>query len=479
LMQDGNINGFIASVADSTVKLELVTYLVDHPFALDNCAGLAKWLNLDEMSVEEGLNALAAAGVVSFSGRGAGRVWSFEETSALAEQARQAAEAWRLTRDSLRREVLELERSRDELNERYEAILSAERGRTSTILNSLEEAVVVTGKDGAVLLANGALLRCFGAQKGSTPFEGRPLHEVIPDEQVQRAVRCAIEKMDSGVEADLAHAGRFYRLRSVPVTGPDGARLISADGGWLAAVTVFRDVTRDREIERMREDFISMLTHDLINPLGIIYGSTTLISGGKLGEVSEKQKRHLSNVIKSCGTMERLIQDFLAVSRLEAGKLNLSPERMDVNVLIRDIMQLFSDQMREKNLSVTFRAEYEPGFILADPVQFERVVTNLLGNAIKYNNDGGHITLATAAEPDGRLSLEVSDNGPGIPEEDLPFIFDKFRRSSAGARTKGSGLGLAVVRDLVTAMGGEISVTSSPGHGACFRLLIPAGECAG
>lgn len=474
-MQDQAIRDFVASVADSTVKLELLSFLVDHPFALDNCTGLAKWLNLDEKTVEAALIALAEHGIVAGSGKGAGRVWSFGEDSPLSGAARQAVEAWRLTRDSLRREVLELERSRDELNERYEAILQAERGRTGTILNSLEEAVLVTGRDGAVLSVNGALLKRFGLPGATMPREGSPLEQVLPDEPVRKAVSASLAGLENGAEADLSHDSRFYRLRSVPVTGPDGAVLTAGGGGWLAAVTVFRDVTRDREIERMREDFISMLTHDLINPLGIIYGSTTLIAGGKVGDVTDKQKRLLGNVVKSCGTMERLIQDFLAVSRLEAGKLNLNPERLDVNRLVRDVLQLFSEQLQEKSLSVTFRAEYEPGVILADPVQLERVITNLLGNAVKYNNDGGRIVIVTAAEPEARLSLEVSDNGPGIPEADLPFIFDKFRRSSAGTRAKGSGLGLAVVRDLVGAMGGEITASSAPGEGAAFRLSIPTG----
>lgn len=473
-MQEQPVKDFLATVANNTVKLELIAWLIEHPFSMDNASGLAKWLNLDEERVVRALGELSGAGIVHASGSGERTIWSFDPESPLAETAKQSARAWRLTRDSLREQLLDLERREDELHERYEAILSAERGKTETVLNSLEEAVLVTGHGDTVLLANGAMLRRFAAGD-SAPAAGATLGEIFRERSVSDVVRRSLELSETGEdrEIDFSCSGSCYRVRSVPVTGADGKVMTGADGERLAAVTVFRDVTREHEIERMREDFISMLTHDLVNPLGIIFGSTTLVVGGKLGELNEKQKRLLTNAIRSCGTMERLIQDFLTVSRLEAGRLNLNPEVFDINTLARDILDLFSDQVREKGLKVSFRAEYEDGRLLADPVQVERVLTNLVGNAVKYNEEGGHITLSTAEDPEGTLRVSVADNGPGIPEDDLPYIFERYRRSSTCGRTKGSGLGLAVVRQLVDAMGGEINASSRPGEGACFTFTLP------
>ena len=258
----------------------------------------------------------------------------------------------------------------------------------------------------------------------------------------------------------------------MPVTGPDGKVIADKEGKPAATVTVFRDITREKEIERMREDFISMLTHDLKNPLGIILGSSTLVLDGKLGFLNEKQNRLLSNVVKSCGTMDRLINDFLTLSKLEAGMLSLCLEEVVIDNILRSVIELFNPQVRERNLTVSYRNDCEKVRVMTDQVQLERVLANIFINAVNYNRDGGRIDLSLR-DNGSTVIVEVADTGIGIPQDELPFIFEKFRRASSAKYMKGTGLGLTIVRELVSAMGGEIWVKSKEGQGSSFSFRLP------
>ena len=222
----------------------------------------------------------------------------------------------------------------------------------------------------------------------------------------------------------------------------------------------------------MREDFISMLTHDLKNPLGIILGSSTLVLDGKVGLLNEKQHKLLSNIVKGCGQMERLIEDFLTLSKLEVGQLELDSKEVDLDRLLQSSLQLLNPQFAEKKLEVSYSAQCETVRVLADAVQLERVVSNLLVNALKYNQEGGRIDVSASREGD-KIRVDVADTGQGIAEEELPFVFEKFRRASSVEGMKGTGLGLAIARELISAMGGEIWAESELGKGSVFSFRLP------
>lgn len=223
----------------------------------------------------------------------------------------------------------------------------------------------------------------------------------------------------------------------------------------------------------MREDFISMLTHDLRNPLGIIFGSSTLVLDGKLGLLNEKQHKLLSNVVKSCGLMDRLIEDFLTLSKLEAGQLPLNREKVDLNSLLQGVLQMFQPQIAGLGLEADFTTECEAVQVSVDRTQLERVVSNLVSNAIKYNREGGRIDVRSFREGSW-VKVEVDDNGKGISAAELPYVFEKFRRAASVENIKGTGLGLTITRELIGAMGGKIEVESEEGKGSRFTFSLPA-----
>jgi len=466
------IKDFLKNVANTVLKLDILSYYHEHPYAMDTAEGLARWLNRRVEEVTRNLQELVDSGIVLIEGEGTAAVYSYSPEAGISEVVNKVIGSYRLTRDTVYSEVIQLEKKQEELRREYQTLLFNERGKTETILNSMEELVVVLNREGKVLLANERFLRhCPRAGVESTA--GLMLEEFIGDESVVRAIRASLSEMGKDEESrELFLNGCYYQLHSVPVTGPDGKVIADKEGKPAATVTVFRDITREKEIERMREDFISMLTHDLKNPLGIILGSSTLVLDGKLGFLNEKQNRLLSNVVKSCGTMDRLINDFLTLSKLEAGMLSLCLEEVVIDNILRSVIELFNPQVRERNLTVSYRNDCEKVPVMADQVQLERVLANIFINAVNYNRDGGRIDLSLR-DNGSTVIVEVADTGIGIPQDELPFIFEKFRRASSAKHMKGTGLGLTIVRELVSAMGGEIWVKSTEGRGSSFSFQLP------
>ncbi|MBN2289962.1 MAG: PAS domain S-box protein [Candidatus Glassbacteria bacterium] len=472
---DKQVRQFLKQVANTVVKLELIDYFHGHPFAMDNASGLAGWLNRTQDDLEDALEGLTAEGLLAREGRGEAAVYSYIAGNPHVRVVRQVVEAYRLTREAVSEELRLLEAGRDRLRREYEALLFTERGKTETILNSFDEAVVVLDRQGTVLLANGCLLKNFGLKDLPKTVAGMALREVVSRETADVCSQALADLGSTGGRVvDYSAGERYYRVQGFPVSGPDGKVIEDENGQPFATVAVFRDVTKDREIERMREDFISMLTHDLKNPLGIILGTSTLLLDNKIGPVNEKQNRLLGNIVKSCSTMERLIQDFLTLSKLEAGELKMSLARLDIGNMIKGILQMFSPRIKEKQLSLTYQTDYDNVQVLADPIQLERVIFNLVDNALKYNREGGRIEVNCGEdERPGMVRVDVRDTGCGIAEADLPYVFEKFRRASANSQVKGSGLGLAIARQLIDSMGGGIWVASTQGEGSCFSFRLP------
>jgi signal transduction histidine kinase len=255
--------------------------------------------------------------------------------------------------------------------------------------------------------------------------------------------------------------------QAVEVTGPEETGELARDFNMMAE--------RVRTAYEQQRNFVGNVSHELRTPLTSIEGFSQALLDG-VSESAEEQRRSLEIINQESKRLVRLLRDLLLLSQIDAGEL--TPERRPVEVvkLIEELGSLYKGRAEEEG--IVFRAEPPPDAltIWTDPDRLERVMTNLLDNALKYTGAAGAITLSARRDA-GRARFSVADTGPGIPPEVLPRIFDRFYRveQSRAQKHGGSGLGLAICKELVETMGGTIEVHSPAGQGTTFTIALPVG----
>lgn len=246
---------------------------------------------------------------------------------------------------------------------------------------------------------------------------------------------------------------------------------------WRVRVRVQGAIQRRRllqQVQDLRASFTSMLVHDLRAPLTVIKGYLDLLDLGAGGTLAEKHERYLRKMQESCERMLRLIGEILDVSKLEAGKLTLRLQPLDLSALIAEARERLDPLARQKGIALEVRDADRRQPVVADPDRLDQVLMNLLGNALKFTPQGGTIALEVVDLGD-EVEVAVRDSGPGIAPEELPLLFQPFSQTATGrsAGSAGTGLGLVVSRHLVEAHGGRIWAESEPGHGARFVFRLP------
>jgi two-component system phosphate regulon sensor histidine kinase PhoR len=339
---------------------------------------------------------------------------------------------------------------------------NSEKEQLQAVLAGMVEGVLVVNAAGRIVLANPRLRQMFaawGEVAGRTPLE------VIRHAGVDDALRAAaVTQQLVSVEIQVGGDERTILVNAVafPASGPR-----------VGTVAVFHDVSDLRRLETMRRDFVANVSHELKTPLTAVRGfAETLLSGGVPPQDVEK---YLGVILKHAERLGSLIDDLLELSRIESRKVPLQRTAVDVGRVVSGVMSGIEPQLRSKSLSVKLTEETStPTEALADRRAVEQVLTNLLDNAAKYTNPGGHIEVRLGTARD-QVRVEVKDDGIGIPEEDMPRIFERFYRVEK-ARSRdlgGTGLGLAIVKHLVQAMGGDIFVESRIGRGSRFTFTLP------
>jgi len=231
-----------------------------------------------------------------------------------------------------------------------------------------------------------------------------------------------------------------------------------------------------QELEDLRSTFTSMLVHDLRAPLAVIKGYVDLLEVRSAGPLSDKQARYLKATREASERMMRLIGDILDLSKLEAGKLSIERQPVDVAQFVAEMAERFQPLAAQRAIHLEVRVPNGLRPVPADARRIEQVLMNLLSNALKFTPKGGAITLDVVDRKD-HVDIAVADTGPGIPQEELPLLFEKFGQTSSAksAAGPGTGLGLVICRHLVEAHGGRIWVESEVGKGSRFVFSLPGG----
>jgi two-component system phosphate regulon sensor histidine kinase PhoR len=355
-----------------------------------------------------------------------------------------------------------INRMAEQLRERLEAA-TREQERLRAVLNGMVEGVLVVDTAGEIVLANDRLREFYGAW---SELRGRRPLEAIRDadlDELLREARAGREPVFRELRVARG-AARILRVHAVGFPGPEAPR--------LGTVAVFHDVTELARLEQVRQDFVANASHELRTPLAAIRGfAETLLGSQDLPE--EARRSYLEIIDRHARRLTALVNDLLELSQIERRDARFEPAEVDVARLAETLIQDSAPRFREKRLEVECRSE-GPTTAWADPRAVEQILQNLLDNAVKYTDAGGHIEVSVQAEGE-RLRVRVSDSGIGIPQRDLARIFERFYRVDA-ARSRalgGTGLGLSIVKHLVQRMGGDISVSSELGRGSTFSFSLP------
>jgi two-component system phosphate regulon sensor histidine kinase PhoR len=342
-------------------------------------------------------------------------------------------------------------------NARLYSYSEVERSKLETILTNIEEAVIVVDQDGRIVLINRKASQAFGVQEKN--YTGRRLREVISHQEMLETIKERDATHPSRVELSLED-GRVLNAQLTPI--PE-----------VGLALTMQDITHLKELDRIKSDFVNTVSHDLRSPLTAILGYVELID--RVGTVNDQQREFIHRVQISVHNITSLINDLLDLGRIEAG-FDARKEIVPFTGIIHFAVDGLKSRADEKSLELILDIPEELPQILGNPVRMRQMLNNLIANAIKYTPVKGKIRIYAHAEG-GQIILQISDNGPGIPAADQPYIFDKFyRASNVPSETPGTGLGLAIVKSIVENHQGRIWVESNVGQGTTFTVVLPTAD---
>jgi PAS domain S-box-containing protein len=380
------------------------------------------------------------------------------------------------------RDITEKKRAEEETKRQKELL--------QLILESIADGVVVADSNGKFLLFNAAAEQVLGiGATDTTPDQwsdryGSYLPDGVtlypPNElPLVRAMRGeSVEAVEVFIRNAKVPDGRLLSITGRPLRGEDGA----LQGG----VVVFHDITLQKraqealveakeEAERaskFKDQFLSTMSHELRTPLNAILGFSELLTDERYGQMNERQSRYVNHIHTSGKHLLKLISDILDLSKIEAGRMELTREDVAIAPACAEVLSALQPLAGKKSQALL--QQVEPSlYVRADATRFKQILMNLIGNAIKFTPDGGRIEFV-ARQVGAQVRLEVRDNGPGIAPEEQQRIFEAFFRvTQTGNSTEGTGLGLAITARLVELHGSKLEIESKPGEGTCFHFSLP------
>jgi PAS domain S-box-containing protein len=347
-----------------------------------------------------------------------------------------------------------------------------ESGRNQAILASIADGVIVFDSNNVSILANPALSHLTGINQEN--LVGINFNSFISAEQISTPSREMMrnlirhpERIDSALRIEWDQ--RTFSTSMAPVQ--------TSDGENIGTVTVFRDITQETQLEKMKDNFVAVVSHELRTPLNAIMGHAEIMKEAVYGPLNEKQASITERIMVNVKRLLGLVGDLLDEAQIRAGKLAIRPEYIQTGSLLENLHSSMDKITADKGLSII--SELDPAMpaqMVGDPQRIQQILINLVGNAIKFTEMGA-VRVNINRIDSKHWKIEVADNGIGISENEIPYIFDTFRQANnmeVSTRMHGGvGLGLSIVKQLVELMGGEIHAKSENGKGSTFTVTLP------
>ncbi|HEY8370582.1 MAG TPA: ATP-binding protein [Thermodesulfobacteriota bacterium] len=473
-------SAFASARAERRAALVEIGLILAVGLALALALGL--WLSAPIAALSAGVAALARGDLGHrVPVRGPGELESLaRDFNTMGEALRRANEELRASHAQMEEHLAQLAAANRSLDEAL-ARAETERQRLEVTFDALPDAALVVDADAVVVIANERARRLLGdyyrpgfgieapVRPPVTPhlIDGKPMP--VEDIPLRRALHHGERTLATRFSI-ITPAGelRHVVVSAAPVTSPDGRT--------LGAVTVLRDVTEAQLLETVKDQFIARASHELRTPLTAIRGTIRFLGRALTGRSAERPEELVAIAERNVEHMVRLIDDLLDASRLQSGRASLTREPIALDRFLDEVVRQFVPAARERRVALATTAP--PGLTVeADRLKLEQVLTNLVGNALKFTGEGGQVTVEASPMGDDEVEIRVRDTGVGIPAEHLSRVFEPFFQAGPPTRRErgpGAGLGLTIARALVELHGGRIGVESEgPGRGSTFVVTLP------
>jgi PAS domain S-box-containing protein len=353
------------------------------------------------------------------------------------------------------------------------------RSKSEAILASIGDGLVVVDKEGKISYINKSFEEMLGWK--SAEIIGKSMVQVVPREDVNGVGVSFKERILTQVlagqkfVADLTNP--FYYIRKDKSRFPASSIVapVILNKKIVGAVEVFRDITKEKEIDKAKTEFVSLASHQLRTPLSTVNWYSEMLLTGDVGEVTPDQKKYLQEIYNGNRRMVDLVNTLLDVSRIELGTFVVESKPTDMVKLAQNVIAEQKQQIEEKNLNFSVSFENNIPSVKIDPKLFRMVIQNLLSNSIKYTPIGGAVSISLSLDNEKNLILKVTDNGYGIPKNQQSRIFTKLFRADnvIGKDTEGTGLGLYIAKSIVEQAGGKLWFESVENKGTIFYATLP------
>ena len=338
-------------------------------------------------------------------------------------------------------------------------LIAKQRDQFGSVLDDLGEGVIVANENGDIKYENEQFAQILNLDE----VNGKNIQD-LNIKSLDYLFRRSKKKKRDDIEFEIELKDKSTRLVLATINQSKNTKEF---------IIVAHDVTQLRRFDSMRRDFISNLSHELRTPVSVIRANSETLIDGAL-EDKKQAKIFAKAILHNSERLSDMVSSLLDLTRIEYGELKLNFQNINLNEFIENFIISISNLSKKKNINIQYKPTHI-GDINADPQAIERILNNLVDNAIKYSKEDSEILISSSNDSGDHIKVMVEDNGPGISDEDQSYIFGRFYRTASARATdnQGSGLGLAIVKHLVNSLNGEVGIDSVPGKGSVFWFTVP------